>query len=1724
MEPIAVVGLGCVLPGALNPADYWRNLLERRVSLCDVPTRSWNHALYFSADRSAPDKTYVRRGGFVQGFAVDWKRFKIPPADVEAVNPLQWMVLEAGCQALSGVHNLPRETSAVIIGSTGLGWQRDSGLRIRLEDMIDAVRQSEPLQRLSASERDGLLELAHRNLTARLQEVSEDNVVGASASVAAGRINMQFDFKGPHYAVDAGFASSLAAVDLAVRGLRDREFDLAVTGGVSELLSPLELVAFAKLGALASGEVRPFDQAADGTLLGEGAALFSLRRLDDALAAGDTVYAVLRGVGGSSDGRGKSLVAPRSEGQALAMQRALEDVGEQVDPSTLGYIECHATGTQLGDASEVRALTRTYGSAARQSIALGSVKANIGHLRAGAGAASLLKTVLSLHHRKIPATPNFSTPSAQLELESTPFFVARAESDYPANRLPRAAVSAFSFGGNNFHAVLEAFQPATAPRLAASGRRAFDTEPLAIIGMGGQFPGAKDVPEFWQKMLEGYDRTQSVPADRYPIANYFEAATTRKDKSYTSLGCFLDALPDPEPSMRIPPAAWQAIDPSHVLCLKSAEEALRDAAYQPGKWNPDRVSVSLAFLPYQGKKFLADTRLNWNEFRCELDLVLRERGIADRPREELLSSAEERYKRALPHITEDTLTGYMGSLNAGRISWLYDFHGPHFVVDAACASTHAALHAGWKLLSHRLADVVLTGGVWCDMRPEFFIAACRFNALSARGSFPFNASADGFIPGEGAGVIVLKRLADAERDGDPIRAVVRALQGSSDGKGRSVLAPSRAGEALAMTRALRQSGISAASVDYVECHGTGTALGDVVEASAVGDAFGAEGRSTPIGIGSVKSNIGHLNAAAGVAGMIKATLAVEKGLIPASIKCATPNPKIPPSVQVVTQQRRWASGPEGGPRRAGVSAFGVGGANYHALIEEYRPRSAAVSHLLAFGASDLAGALEQLEAHLAAVVAGSQTLGQRVGEPTGPVRVALTAKSTADATRKLGLIRNAGGKTDFLEQLGIFIGEPTSVLRRSPVALMFPGQGGQYANMLRPLAEAHPAVRATLEEADAIYQRLAGRSLTGSFFTDAPEKFVQRDEDAHAAVLTVNVALARLLESFGIVPKLLIGQSAGELAGLVVARALSLEQALSAVRSRTLSVLGLTSKDPGVMAALGCSSDEVPALLAGLQGYAALAADNGPKACIVSADRPALEGLVSACAARGIECTVLAVSHGYHCELISAAQQPYREALEALDFSPLRIPLISTIDAQPYAGRPVQAIPAFLATQFVKPVLLRQALLLAHREGARVFLEAGPKWSLTQFTRETLGALPHGAMASIHPKVGELEQFNRLVAFCFVHEIGALAPAPPRIGDRMSRLSVVPPTSPPPTPAAEEALLTLPLAEVLDTNTARSVAAALGARCGVDTRGAAPADLSSFEAIIALVERLVAAPLPPVAQNESRTNVDPKTLEAEVRGVLLANMVAKTGYPAEMLGEELDLEADLGIDTVKQVEIFSKTREHFDVPRDPNLALRDFNTIRKVIEHIRDRVIAVRGAARPASKAPVKAAPAPAPAPAPARLSPAAIQAALIARAVEKTGYPEEMLGLDLDLEADLGIDTVKQVEIFSKTREQFGIARDSGFVLRDYNTLRKFIAYLAGQQTPVAPPPSAVASEPAVPQTVRGTLLSMSLDELGLAEPAKQKLARALAARLGVAVPSLGTVATLEDLVRAVDSSGRKK
>lgn len=456
---VAIVGMGCVFPGAPDLRTYWDNILAKVDAVTEVPASRWDWRRYFDADRTAPDRIYSRWGGFVDDVEFDARDFGMTPNSLRSIEPFQLLALLVARAALHDAgyerRPFPRERTSVILGAGGGGADLAVGYTVRasLPSLFgDAPRW------------------LRGPVGERLPEWTEDSFPGLLMNVAAGRIANRLDLGGTNYTVDAACASALAAVALAVRELRDGTSDMAVAGAVDAIQNPFAYLCFSKTKALSpNGRCRPFDAKADGIAISEGFAAVILKRLSDAERDGDRIYAVVRGIGAASDGRDRSLTAPRPEGQMRALQRAYAQA--RVSPATVSLVEAHGTGTVAGDRAEVQALSAVFDAAdtPRQQCAIGSVKSMIGHTKATAGVAGLIKAALALHHRVLPPTLGVSTPSPAADFPSSPFYVnseARPWLTGTAGQPRRAGVSAFGFGGTDFHAVLEEYTGGYLPESA----------------------------------------------------------------------------------------------------------------------------------------------------------------------------------------------------------------------------------------------------------------------------------------------------------------------------------------------------------------------------------------------------------------------------------------------------------------------------------------------------------------------------------------------------------------------------------------------------------------------------------------------------------------------------------------------------------------------------------------------------------------------------------------------------------------------------------------------------------------------------------------------------------------------------------------------------------------------------------------------------------------------------------------------------------------------------------------------------------------------------------------------------------------------------------------------------------------------------------------------------------------------------------------------------------
>ena len=802
-------------------------------------------------------------------------------------------------------------------------------------------------------------------------------------------------------------------------------------------------------------------------------------------------------------------------------------------------------------------------------------------------------------------------------------------------------------------------------------------EPIAVIGIGCRFPGGADDPgELWRQLAAGVDATGPVPPERWDADALHDPDPDAPGKSYVRRGGFLrDVDRFAARFFRVSPREAERMDPQHRLLLEVAWAALEDAGVAPDRLRGTPAGVFVGIT--------------------NNDYARRSRGLADDA-------------AGLFHVS-----GTSFSFAAGRLAYVLGLHGPALAIDTACSSSLVALHLACHSLRAGECDLALVGGVNLMFAPEGFVLLSKARMLAPDGRCKtFSAAADGYARGEGCGVVVLRRLSDARAAADRIYAVVRGSAVNQDGASSGLTVPNGAAQRALIEQALRAAGLGPGAVGYVEAHGTGTALGDPIEARALGEALAAP-RPAPLLCGSIKTNLGHLEAAAGVAGIIKTALVLHHGQIPASLHSTPPSPHIDFTglgLAVPTALTTW---PEGQPRVAGVSSFGASGTNAHAILSAppapaapasaspTSPASASASPCLlplsARSADELRALADRWDRHLAAAppdefaatcaAAASRRahLEERLAIVAPDAAAARSALAAFAEGRAAGLVRGRVGA------------------RRPRVALLFSGQGAQYPGMARGLLASEPSFRATIERCDAALGDLLGARLLDLFDQGHPAAArIDSTALAQPALFALEVALANLLLDRGLEPWAALGHSVGELAAACVAGVLTLEDGLALVRARGLAMQALPAG--GAMAAAFTDPETAAAALASDADTVALAAINAPDEVVLSGSSPALARVLARLHARGVRSRALQVSHAFH----SPALDPMLPALEAaaarLHPAPPRFTLVSGL-----TGAPITAPdPAHWRRQAREPVRFAAAVTALARAGVDLFLEVGP--------------------------------------------------------------------------------------------------------------------------------------------------------------------------------------------------------------------------------------------------------------------------------------------------------------------------------------------------------------------------------------------------------------------------------
>jgi acyl transferase domain-containing protein/NADP-dependent 3-hydroxy acid dehydrogenase YdfG/acyl carrier protein len=1195
--------------------------------------------------------------------------------------------------------------------------------------------------------------------------------------------------------------------------------------------------------------------------------------------------------------------------------------------------------------------------------------------------------------------------------------------------------------------------------------------PIAVVAVSSLLPGSQSPGQFWQSLVAGKDHVTEVPPTHWLVDDYYDPDPSAADKTYCRRGAFLSPVTFDPLQFGTPPKVLQATDTSQLLALLVAERLL--ASLSPdglSSVDRERVSVVLGTSTLELLSSMAGRlqRPVWLK-------SLRECGVPEPEAQQICDRIADH------HVPwqEDTFPGILSNVVAGRIANKFDLHGSNYTTDAACASSLAALSSGINQLALGQADLVITGGVDTLNDPLTYVNFSKTPALSRTGDCrPYSDAADGMVLGEAVVMFALKRLEDAERDGDAVHAVLRGVGFASDGHDTAIYAPSATGQARALRRAYEAAEYGPETVELVEGHGTGTMAGDAAELAGLKAVFAASRPADAqwCALGSVKSQVGHTKNAAGAAGLLKAVLALQHKVLPPTIKVDKPNPRLgieESPFYLNTAARPWVS--DGvNPRRAGVSSFGFGGADFHVTLEEYigdHPRPAlraAPSELVLLSASSPDALLEQCRA-LRVDERPLDTLArdtQHSFDHTATTRLALVAGDAQDLRDKLDKAQSqivTAPQHDFSLPGGVHYGaEPQTAGR---VAFLCSGQGSQYPGMGAGLAMCYPDAMAVWDETARI--SLADPPLHRIVFPPpafTPEgrshqkHLIDRTEWAQPAMAVQSLAMLRVLRTLGLRPDAVAGHSFGELVALHIAGCYDAESLVRLARRR--GELMRDAAPDGAMTALVATLDEATRLATGSSDLW-VANHNAPDEVVVSGAVHAVEQLEEVFAREGGIARRLRTSTAFHSPLVTAARDGLREYLQQVDVRPPSVDVYANATADLYPAD-AEAVRQRIAEHTISPVRFAELVEVMYANGIHTFVEVGAGAVLTALTGKILGNRDHlvvsldregteGATA-LHGGLAQLAV--RGVALDYDRLWLPFEPADAAPSNESGRMSVeisganygrpYPP---------EEGVSALPA-----PNPSRSLAQG---PLGLDAAAELPERPDAVPA---------AAPLRPApAEQTAAEGFDTWSDRDE----LLHAMQETQQQVAQLHSTYQQLMADSHMAFLRMAEASIEAALAPDASGTAGLEAPAHHST--PVPHVPSAMSPVRGSVASYS--------ADSATPAGSVMSVSAAgfdESGLLRIVAERTGYPLDVLDPEMELEADLGVDSIKRVEILSVVRTRFPeLPQVDPALLARARTVREVAGTLAAAQDAqaVRPPAHTTPAEAAAVSPVRGSVASYSAD-----------------------------------------------
>ncbi len=1822
LEPIAVVGIGAIMPGALNKDQFWENIKSGKNCITEIPASYWDYKLFYSPDHKAEDKLYSKIGGFIpQEFKFNSLQYRIPPQIAKQMDTVQHLAIETTRMALedSGYDKkeFDRNRTAVIIGNSMGGMKNEmSNTRLNRPFIYDILKNTPTYKSLAPQNAQQLIDEMDAGVREKFTPITEDSMPGELANVIAGRVANVFDVHGTNFTVDAACATSLAAIDQAVNGLRMGNFDMAIAGGVDQMMSPSAYIKFCKIGALSETGSYPFDARANGFVMAEGAGMVILKRLSDAVKDGDRVYAVIRAVGASSDGKGKGITAPNPKGQKIAVEKAFEQV--DYTPGEVGLIEAHGTGTRVGDAVELASLTETFGPYAKPgTVGLGSVKSQIGHAKAAAGIAALIKTSLALYNKVLPPSINFETPNPNVDWATCPFRVITKTEPWPDGKIRRANVSAFGFGGTNFHVAMEEMNdgllkkqgtPVQASSIPATPAAATPAQTVHVAA-----------PARTEYVLH-------VPGEKIQSdVLTFSAAT--KEELYNVLDkAALDSVVDPTylPSIsyknHVAPKGHVAvtINAESPEKLKEKIEFFKKIAAKQDVWatdslhlrmkaiypfTPSEIKPKVCFMfPGQGSQYVDMMKDLASKYKVvqdtfdEADRLLT--GIIGQTLTETLWSkpGESKEQIALREAaikkTEMTQPAVL-TADIAMMRLLSSFGiKPDVVMGHSLGEYAAAVAAGIFDFENGLKAVCTRGKVMSEIRvedngkmasiaapvekvePELskisgYVAVANKNCPTQTVIAGASKSIDDAIalftamgiqavqiPVSHAfhSAIVRPAMPQYRAFLDtltfhaptmPITTNVTAEFYPSDPEKIKDLMVTQISHSVEWIKQLQTTYDSGVRL-FVEC-------GPKRVLSALATSTLADKKDIKVVASNHPKKGGIVEFNDLFANFISSGIHVDWKGTDMYGDHSTYNPAF---VNWVTQNASAQIKQEGQ-----ISAACENGASEE---EELMKKSIVISGIAAGGPGSWdkifrEGVLDeilsgrnmiepvsseiqqkQIDKHVEFVIK-SKDGNHRFERLTSPAQaIKLSARGGAfDLEKEFGLPAKWVKSMDRSFQLAIAAGILALKDAGIPLVLYYkptstggylPDRWGLPADMIDQtgviFTSAFPVANSMMGDLTKRVEGLLNnktakevRAFCDKFIAQITDPALKAEMEAwYQQNFKDKEIEPQAFTSEFILKTIIIAHShfcqwirARGPATAMSAACASTAQAISVAQDwirlgRCKRVIVISADDITndnvsewiltAFLASGAATTEADVTKAALpfdRRRNGMIVGMGAVSLIVEEEaevtkrgmKPLAKLLETEIANSGFHVTRLDVGHvaSVMNRLVSNAERDY--GLNRSDIAK-QLVFISHETYTPARGGSASAEAYALKSTFGKDV---SSVIVSNTKG---------------FTGHSMGAGLEDAIAvrclntGLVPPIAnfkeadpELEgitlskgghynfKYALRLAAGFGSQLGMTLlesmwkEGENRIADMSAHEAWLKQISGQQNPVLEVVQNTLRIKD----NYQHGVKPALvmeGSQAFVDKVNAVHAAPAAPVAAPASVVTPVAAPAPVAA---APVQLDEETVTKEV-----VQMVSeKTGYPEDMLELDLDMEADLGIDTVKQAELFAGMREHYGIAQQEGIQLKDYPTIRHCIKFVLANAgkpaAAPAPVAAPAAVQPAPVAhPAPAPvvtpvaAPAPVAAAPVQLDEETVTKEVvkmvsDKTGYPEDMLELDLDMEADLGIDTVKQAELFAGMREHYGIAQQEGIQLKDYPTIRHCIKFvLANAGKPAAAPVAAPAPAQVAP------------------------------------------------------------